>query len=370
MFYNEDNSKVERLLIKQQQNKITPEETADLEQLMKENPDAKEMAEYYKNDPLGKIAMPDDAEVAAIWEKLEARMLRPSRKVVPMRKLLIAAATILLIVSTASYFILRPQSDKDILKNDATASGVLLHMDGDKTVQLSGAEQHIKKGVIASATKMNIHGAAAGMNTIEVPKKLDYQLRLADGTEVKLNASTTLKFPFTFDGDKREVYVDGEAYFNIAADAKHPFIVHTAKGDVTVLGTEFNVNTYNEDVLKTSLVKGAVNVGNAEQSYLLKPGQEITFGAGTHTIAPMDERATLSWMQGVLYFHNTPLAEIAEMIERWYGVEVVIDDPKLAKEPFTGNMEKAQPLEELLVPMKGVVNMRCYYKGDVLHMTR
>ncbi|SFE45063.1 FecR family protein [Chitinophaga sp. CF118] len=382
MLYNEDSSSVERLLIKKQQNRITPEEQARLEQLLKENPEAKAFAEFYQDEPSQESELQSDDDVHAIWQTLEEKMLhsKTKSKTIFPRKLWLAAASIVIIISATAYFTLKPNTDL-ISKAEAgteteATKNIVLHVTGGKEVNLTGNNSETiitgTTSVLAGKQSMDlkgVSGAAHGWNTIDIPKRLDYKLRLSDGTEVTLNSATKLKFPFTFEGDKREVYLEGEAYFNIAKSV-NPFIVHTSKGDITVLGTEFNVNTYTKDVLKTALVKGAVNVSFNNKVVRLKPGEELTWNKDEHTITELDERITLSWIQGVLYFHNTPLSEIALMIERWYAVPVQIDDNTLAAEPFTGNLEKTQPLDDFLKPMKGIVKMRCYYEGKVLHMTR
>jgi ferric-dicitrate binding protein FerR (iron transport regulator) len=363
MLYNEDSSSVERLLIKKQQNRISPEELAHLEQLLKENPAAKAFAEFYQNE---QPALQSDEAVHAVWQQLEQKILQSKTRVVKMRKIWFAVASILII--GGAYLTFRQTPEKVQLINQVASNAVILHVTGGKAIDLTS------NNIIStrSTTKqlMELSGAVQGWNTIDVPQRLNYKLKLSDGTEVILNSATRLKFPFSFLGDKREVYVDGEAYFNIAKNADHPFIVHTDKGDITVLGTEFNVNTYVTDVLKTALVEGSVNVSSNNQVIHLKPGEELTLNKNQHSISELDERITLSWMQGVLYFHDTPLSEIAKMIERWYAVPVKIDDEKLGRETFTGNLEKSQPLEDFLKPMKGIVKMRCYYNGNVLHMTR
>jgi len=360
MLYNEDSSSVERLLIKQQQNRISPEELAHLEQLLKENPAAKAFAEFYKSEP---PALQSDEAVQAVWQQLEKRMLQPKREVVKMRKRWFAAASILIIVG--GYLIFRQTPEK---VSPVSSNAVILRVTGGKAIDLTSNNAISTRSTTRQL--MEVSGEGQGWNTIEIPPRLDYRLKLSDGTDVTLNSATKLKFPFSFSGDKREVYIDGEAYFNIAKNAGHPFIVHTGKGDITVLGTEFNVNTYVADVLKTALVKGSVNVSSNNQVIHLNPGEELIWDKHTPSISELDERVTLSWMQGVLYFHNAPLSEIAKMIERWYAVPVKIDDEKLAAETFTGNLEKSQPLDDFLKPMKGIVKMRCYYEGNTLHMTR
>lgn len=256
-----------------------------------------------------------------------------------------------------------------VLPARATAgSGLQLVMADGKTVDLpyNQPQQQINTGDVqlnAGAKKLQYTAAskqAEGYNTLVVPPKMDYKLTLADGTEVWLNATSKLKFPFTFQGSKREVYLEGEAYFQVKTNAEKPFVVHTEQTDIEVLGTSFNVTTYKDVSTKTSLVSGAVISRSGDEKVALKPGQEAVFTAGKgYNVRHFDEDEVLAWMKGIYIFRNTPLQEIAEVIDRWYGVKVIFDDPSLAAKKFTGGLEKQQKLDYFLETLQLV--------GDISH---
>ena len=251
----------------------------------------------------------------------------------------------------------------------APANGLQLLMADGKTVDLpyNKPQQQISAGNVqlnAGAKKLNYTAGttkgAEGYNTLVVPPKMDYKLQLSDGTEVWLNATSRLKFPFEFSGKAREVYLEGEAYFQVAANAAKPFIVHTEQTEIEVLGTSFNVTTYKDVSTRTSLVSGAVVTRSGQEKAALKPGQEAVFIAGKgYSVRPFDEEEVLAWMKGVYIFRNTPLHEIAEVIDRWYGVKVVFDNPSLAAKRFTGGLEKQQKLDYFLETLQMV--------GDIEH---
>jgi transmembrane sensor len=293
-------------------------------------------------------------------------------------RMLAAAASLLLVVGTASFFLFASKKPATNLtaSTDLNKDQIRLKLASGKTIALGNMQPVTVKAEDVSLTdsSKDLHfDAAAGadtrMNELTVPPKLDYKLTLADGSVVRLNASTTLKFPFAFNGNTREIYVDGEAYFDIAKDEHKPFIVHTSEADVKVLGTSFNVNTYKKGTLKTALVTGSVAIHKEGEQTLLRPGMEATTSLSKPTVQEdFDSEVTLSWMRGVFYFHNTPLQEIADMITRWFDVPTVIDDPELASMTFTGNLNKSKELNIFLTVLSNTADVRYYFKGKELHL--
>lgn len=233
-------------------------------------------------------------------------------------------------------------------------SRVKMRMEGDKTLRYEDPT-----------------GQADCWNTLEVPQQLDCRLVLSDGTEVWLNSKSSIRFPFTFTGDRREVEVSGEAYFNVSPEAGKPFVVHTPQGEIQVLGTSFNVNTYESGRVVTSLVSGSVRAQgkDASATALLKPGQEVTWRENKPMeLGKFDQRDKLSWMQGVYYFENANFQEIAKAIERWYALELVVDKPELAAITFDVKLDKHKPLEEFLKMLQISKGLQHRIEGKTLHI--
>jgi hypothetical protein len=187
-------------------------------------------------------------------------------------------------------------------------------------------------------------------NTLTVPPQTDYHIELSDGTEVHLNASSTLRFPFIFPGKTREVYLEGEAYFTVAHNAAQPFIVHTGTASVIALGTAFNVNSYDNKVMTTSLVQGTVitDVGDS-LDVTLKPGYEAIYRPGEpFKVKRFDETVTLGWRDGIYRFVNKPLEDISPVVMRWFGLKVDFAAPTMAHRSFSANLDKDQPLVSFL----------------------
>lgn len=218
---------------------------------------------------------------------------------------------------------------------------------------------------------MSFQSTDTAKNLLIVPDGRIYHLTLSDGTKVTLNAATRLRFPFHFSGATREVYLDGEAYFSVAKNASHPFIVHTPLTSIRVLGTKFNVNTYQKDAVNTCLVEGSVRTqANDGQGHALElqPGKEAYFQqeAGFKVTA-FDQEEVLSWIQEVNYFHNLPLPKLAELITRYYGVPVILDNNKLMNRSVTGMMDRKN-LPELLSDLSIIAGVNYYYTGKQLHL--
>lgn len=206
--------------------------------------------------------------------------------------------------------------------------------------------------------------------TLNVPSILDYKIVLSDGTQVWLNASSVLHFPFTFPGGTREVYLKGEAFFKVAKNAKKPFIVHTDQTDIRVLGTSFNINTYTPEVITTSLVEGSVSTNDYhKEKLLLKPGfQAIYTPAKGFVTQSFDESIELGWMKGVYYFHDTKLSDITQVLSRWFDVKVVFDNPLKARESFSGQLAKNKPLTVFLLNLKTSAEIETYFIDGTLHI--
>jgi len=256
-----------------------------------------------------------------------------------------AAAAVLLVIGISLYYkSFTPARDQDAPqltvadvapgKNSAT-----LILASGKGIQLS----NVAHGKIAEQTGVAIFKTAddklvykisgsAGqqpqMNTILTAKGEQYQVDLPDGTKVWLNAASSVKFPATFaSSDTRTVELSGEAYFEVAKDKTHPFIVKTDQQVIKVLGTHFNVNSYaDEPITKTTLLEGAVKVSpKGEQAMVttLKPGEQSQLSAGIIKVKMVDLAESMAWKHGDFNFDNEEFSSILKQVSRWYNVQIV-----------------------------------------------
>jgi ferric-dicitrate binding protein FerR (iron transport regulator) len=194
-------------------------------------------------------------------------------------------------------------------------------------------------------------------NTIKIPYGKRFELELSDGTIVHLNSGTTLKYPVRFiAGENRQVFLDGEAFFDVTKDKKHPFIVNADNLNIRVLGTHFNVSSYPEDNLTdVVLVEGSVGLYTANEKFdankntVLKPGYKGSFNRKDNHIEtkPVITDVYTSWMEGRLTFKNMSFNDITKKLERHYNVTIVNQNKKLANEKFYASFGD-EPIEKVL----------------------
>lgn len=190
-------------------------------------------------------------------------------------------------------------------------------------------------------------------NTLVTPRGSEYSLKLADGTQVWLNAASRLRFFTANDGAERRVWLEGEAYFEVAHDAKRPFIVESGGQSIRVLGTRFNVNGYDGDrAIYTTLVEGSVAItplAGGEQ-VTLQPGQQATYSRRNDdqiAVAAVDTSQATAWMTGTFIFNRASITEIMESLARWYDFEFEVS-PLLDGLRFSGQFPRCEELDKIL----------------------
>ncbi|MDD7888135.1 FecR family protein [Flavivirga sp. 57AJ16] len=193
-------------------------------------------------------------------------------------------------------------------------------------------------------------------NYLTTARGEQYQITLADGTQVWLNSETQLKYPVSFtDGESRQVeLVYGEAYFDVSPSINHKgskFKVYNNDQEVEVLGTEFNIKAYkDENNIYTTLVEGSVVINAEGTNSVLKPGEQSNFNINTKTIQviAVDTFREVAWKDGIFSFKNKSLKEIMTTLSRWYDMDVVFENKELKKVSFNGTLYKTQSVEDIL----------------------
>lgn len=198
---------------------------------------------------------------------------------------------------------------------------------------------------------------AAGYNEVAAEAKNHSEVVLSDGTRVTLNASSRLRYPTSFDGSVREVWLDGEAYFDVSRDPRKPFVVHIERQRIRVLGTSFNVMAYDGDTFNiVTLLSGAVQLdvlgteGSLLESVRMKPFEQCRFDTRTGGLTATllsDEDRNRTWTDGVFRFRDEPLSMIVSRLEKYYGIEIAVDD-SLGSVRYTGAFPLEQKITEVL----------------------
>lgn len=186
-------------------------------------------------------------------------------------------------------------------------------------------------------------------NTVATPRGGQYQLTLPDGSQVWLNAASSLRFPVAFTGAERRVELTGEAYFEVAKDARHPFKVAARGAEVTVLGTHFDVQAYDDEpALAATLLEGAVRLGQGTQQALLRPGQQARcWPQGTIQVHEVDVQHAVAWKNGYFVFNDEPIEAIMRQVSRWYDVDVHYQST-LTNKDFNGKISRYKDAADVL----------------------
>ena len=224
-------------------------------------------------------------------------------------------------------------------------------------VIVDGVQVKYKKGVLSyeptvttQHEEKNVEEKPAKSNELIIPRGGENTVILADGTTVHLNAGSKLTYPVRFAGKRRIVALEGEAYFDVAQDEAHPFVVQTHLGEVMVLGTAFNVNAYTSArVCYTTLVRGKVqfsapNVGTVT----LQPGEQAIVSANGTEKRTVDLDEYIGWVNGFYNFKNCSLGEIMETFERWYDIQVYYETPDLRDITYSGSLKRYGTINSFL----------------------
>ncbi|WP_430815627.1 FecR family protein [Carboxylicivirga sp. RSCT41] len=351
---------IEYLIIwKNLQGLANPEEQKQFELWLS---DSRSNQVYYQklraNYDNGKIDItPDDLEQS--WKKINKAMLTKEKQGYK-RWLQYAAAIIVPLAVALAVFQLsekevqtietahqiQPGSSKAMLK---LANGEYLELDAESETLIRD-----KDGQVIGVDSMDILSYSAKpsieqkYNTITIPRGGEYQLVLADGTKVWLNSESSLTYPVSFNDEQREVYLTGEAYFDVTSNKDVPFLVKTATSDVKVYGTQFNVMAYESDNrTETTLVEGSVAVLVDGTETLIEPGQQAQVNKATKAMFVNEVNVDLytAWKDGVFRFEEMTLQQMADKLGRWYDVDFFFANEDVKGKRFTGAVRRETNFE-------------------------
>lgn len=228
---------------------------------------------------------------------------------------------------------------------------VILEKEKDKMIEAGrGVEVQQSSGMLVYSD--SVVSEYVDTNVLRIPKGGEFKLQLADGTQVYLNSATDLRYPVAFTGSERRVYLKGEAYFEVAKDAEHPFIVVTDDVQVRVYGTSFNVNTLGADGVRTVLVEGKVGIRgqDSDREYVLKPNELAFYDRDTRDmkIETVDPDLYTLWRKGIFVFERETLENIMNTLSLWYDMEVFFQSESAKKLHFSGHMKRYEQVEDIL----------------------
>lgn len=309
-------------------------------------------------------------EKVVLKEEMYQNILRDiskGSKIIPLYKRSIfkrvaAAASIILVLSTGAYFYFNSRTEKEIAKSEIQVKDVeapkvskaMITLTNGKIVSLDS----ITSGTLATQGNVNVVKTSDGKiiyngsseeiayNTLYNPRGSQVvNITLSDGSVVWLNAGSSLTYPVAFVGNERKVTIAGEAYFEVAHDATKPFIVSKSETSVQVLGTHFNVNSYDdESAIKVTLLEGSVKINN---SVIIKPGQQAVVANEIKVLSGVDLEQVMAWKNGQFVLKGTDVAALLRQIARWYNVDIIFTG-KVPERRFGGSISREVNLSAML----------------------
>ncbi|MDT3401047.1 FecR family protein [Mucilaginibacter terrae] len=300
---------------------------------------------------------------------------------------LLTAATLALFAVGFSIYLLKP--NRPITKNFAYhikpgSNKAILTLANGLKVNLND----VRNGFITKQDGITIEKATNGLvqykqhgkfasvalnqlNTVSTPNGGQWQINLPDGTHVWLNSASSLTYPISFDRlPNRKVKITGEAYFEVAKDKSHPFIVEAGNQFVKVLGTHFNINSYpNEPTLKTTLIEGSVQISTTQKEVILKPGEQAKVSKGKISIAKIDTEPVIAWKDGDFIFKDIDFKTTMRQISRWYDVEVIYKTEPVSFTPG-GWVSRSKDINTVLKIMESTEHVHFKVDGRRIVVTQ
>jgi ferric-dicitrate binding protein FerR (iron transport regulator) len=324
-----------------------------------------------------------DAEKA--WKKVSLVFTpqQQRRRIVPILFRYAAAILILVFLGVTSYWLINEKQQKmvqpiaGILPGTTQAvlilaNGENVNLSNDSTIDViekDGTVIRKSNKELNYAEQVSKNPQKPLLNTLIVPKGGEYSLVLSDGTRVIVNSMTKLVYPVSFTGDKREITLEGEAYFEVFKDKSKPFIVNIKGLQVEVLGTSFNVKAYSDDKQSfTTLVEGKVKLNSVLQTsvvQILEPDQQAVFDPSTSAIfaRKVDARQFIQWTTGKYTFTNQPLDEMMKTLARWYDFNYQFEEASLKNIRFEGGLNKYQSIDPILEIINKTGKVKVSVKG-------
>ncbi len=316
------------------------------------------------------------ADADRAWEQFRTTTIAPendARRVGRARRMTLYIAALAAAASLLLLFTLRHGSDAATAIEGSDAGNIVALKYDNRPQQVTLQGDDSPSEVVSQKDSISFLAAAAPVSTtttalqrtLSTPRGVDFKVTLPDGTEVWLNAESSLQFPTAFTGKTREVIVKGEAYFKVAHNADVPFIVKAHDMDIRVTGTEFDVQAYNPVQPRVALVNGTVVVkGKDAQPVTLKPGQGAqVMEDGQLTIKEVDTYAATQWVDGYFYFQDEPLVEIMQELGRWYNLTVQFTRAEKMQTKLHFSAERSASIKDVLERINEFKGVKATLKG-------
>ena len=301
----------------------------------------------------------------AAFQKVQARQRRYAYRK-RMRRIYWGVAALLILMIGGTFFkLFFPSADEisqlqEFQLSAGESRAVLTLANGQKlelTQQMSDSVI-AANGVWVDATagrveyKQNeVQDTSVIFNMLEVPRKGEYRLQLSDGTEVWMNSDSRIKYPVVFTGKERRVFLEGEAYFEVAKDEKIPFIVDMGKASIRVLGTSFNARAYrDENSIYATLAEGRIQLNAGRENLVLQPEEQgvVELFSGKLMRKKVEVNLYCGWKEGRFIFQEQTMEEIMNTLARWYDIQVFFENSAVRQVTFTGNLKRYDSFNQII----------------------
>jgi transmembrane sensor len=335
-----------------------------------------------------------DDDLLQIWKNIESfdEQVRNRKRLIRLHSVMRYAAMLIVILSlsSAGYWIY----NKQLKPYHYTAVALIgtcnqshLILSNGTTVDLEKENSRVamkgdQKIVIDNEKVIDLSketkSEEAKMNEMVVPYGKRSQLTLEDGTKVWLNAGSRLAFPTKFSGKKREVFLEGEGYFEVAHNKDQPFLVNTGEVAVKVLGTKFNISAYqNDEHTETVLLEGQIalsersTLGLLKREMLMAPNQKASYDKNEHAISLKNEPdayLSIAWTEGWLIFSKENINDVMVKLQRYFNVQFVFDKNFSTDDLITGKLDLKESVDAVMIALSDIANIQYRIEGDKIYI--
>ena len=387
-----DNTIPARLIYRKIEGKLSAVEEERFETWLKEGREHREyyerMRRMYQQENIQEIAI---GKIQDAWEMFEKRVqgrLRVKRKRYWMWGVSVAASVVVVFCLIIYYHLDTEQKVNIAVQNIVPGQyNAILEMADGATYHLGGQQGSLqeKTGRQIKIDTSLVSYLPVGdkqetpkevvYNKLSIPRGGEYRIELEDGTKIWMNSESRLRYPVAFFNDTREVYLEGEAYFEVQRDVNRPFIVHSGEQKVTVLGTSFGISCYASEVNDyTTLVSGKVKVDfkRGKQSFVLEPGKQVAYDkkSGIATERKVDVAEFVAWKNGKYVFKQKCLEDILSTLSRWYDFEVFYQNEDVKEILFSGELRRFDDFNYLLRLIERTSDVKFIIDKKVVQVVR
>lgn len=319
-------------------------------------------------------------DAGGAWQVVQQKAARRRRK--RLTRVYRVAVSVVIIFGVAIAFLLREEATTVVpvvkveeitpgrsMAKLTVASGDVYHLDSLHQVDLiTSLAENNGKEVVFIDRQLEEGEREIKYNKVEIPRGGEYQIVLGDGTRVYLNAQTELRFPESFaSSEQRLVYLSGEAYFEVTKNLSKPFVVQCKDYAVKVLGTSFNVNSYEGDeTSKTTLATGKVEIDMDGKQTILNPGQQAIIKNGEVNVKEVDVEVYTTWMFDNFRFQSESIQEIMTKLSRWYAIDVFYMNESVRNYHFTGYLPRYAKIADVLELLSLTTNIKFDVEGKTV----